>query len=58
MLCYGIIRQYMDAYTRWGHLTEDGVEILYYDARCCHVDGVCERAQRIDPHSPQPMLAL
>jgi hypothetical protein len=48
----------MDAYTRWGHLTEDGVEILYYDARCCHVDGVCERAQRIDPHSPQPMPPL
>ena len=32
----------MDAYARWGHLTEGGVTPLHYDARCCHVDGVCE----------------
>ena len=36
------IKRYFDAYARWGHLTEDGIEILYYDSRCCHVDGVCE----------------
>lgn len=36
------IRTWLERYARYGHMTEDGIHSLYYDRRCCHVDGVCE----------------
>ena len=36
------VRRWLDLYRYYGHLTEGGVHPLYYDERCCHIEGACE----------------
>lgn len=36
------IGRWMARYKRFGHALEDGVRTLSYDAKCCHIQGVCE----------------
>ena len=36
------VQRWLHRYAYWGHLTESSVHPLYYDERCCHIEGTCE----------------
>ena len=38
----GAVRGWLHRFYRYGHLSEEKIQTLYYDTNCCHVQGVCQ----------------
>ena len=36
------VAKWLKRYAHYGHLNESGVHPLFYDHRCCHIEGICE----------------
>ena len=36
------VAKWLKLYAHYGHLNESGVHPLFYDHRCCHIEGICE----------------